>query len=126
MWFRQNVMIPFLNQYLKDGPPPTIARGPIEVGTNQWKRLPDWPPACMRGCPANLTPLYLAPGARVAFDAPPEKLRRLHFRSLQARHLSRPPQPLAVGAGSTWRTWLADDQRFADAAPTSSPTRATH
>ena len=61
-WFRQNVMLPFLNEQLKDGPPSGIARvTAFEAGTNEWKRLGDWPQACMTGCPANLTPLYLAP-----------------------------------------------------------------
>ena len=37
----QNVMIPFLDQYLKDGPPADIARvTAFEAGTNQWQRLP--------------------------------------------------------------------------------------
>src|SRR5689334_8617894 len=70
-WFRQNVIIPFLDEHLKGGPPANIARvTAFEGGTNQWKRLDDWPQACARACPANLTPLYLAPGNRVSFTAP--------------------------------------------------------
>ena len=35
-WFRRDVMIPFLDQYLKDGPPADIARvTAFEAGTNQ-------------------------------------------------------------------------------------------
>jgi len=118
-WFRTNVMIPFLNQYLKDGPAADIARvTAFEAGTNQWKRLPDWPPACMTGCPANLTPLYLAPGSRLAFAAPAAKA--------SDAYISDPAKPVTYRArpnlspwatGSTWRTWLVDDQRFADARP---------
>jgi putative CocE/NonD family hydrolase len=117
MWFRQNVMLPFLNQHLKDGPPANIARvTAFEVGPNQWQRLPDWPPACLRGCPADLTPLYLAPGARASFEAPSAKA--------SDAYISDPAKPVTYRArpnlspwatGSTWRTWLADDQRFADA-----------
>src|SRR5205085_6135523 len=41
-WFRQNVMIPFLDEHLKGGPPSNIARvTAFEAGTNQWKRLSD-------------------------------------------------------------------------------------
>src|SRR6266567_75519 len=57
-WFRANVMIPFLDQYLKGGPPADVARvTAFEAQTNQWQRLADWPQACLRACPANLTPL---------------------------------------------------------------------
>ena len=94
-------MIPFLDQYLKGGPPANIAKvTAFEAGTNQWQRLADWPPACARGCPANLTPLYLAPGERLGFDAPAARgVRLLRLRPGQAGHLPRPPQPLALGAG---------------------------
>jgi len=118
-WFRANVMIPFLNQYLKDGPPAGIARvTAFEAGTNQWKRLADWPQACMTGCPANLTPLYLASNSRLAFDQPAAKA--------SDTYISDPAKPVTYRArpslspwatGSTWRTWLVDDQRFADARP---------
>ena len=94
-------MIPFLNQYLKGGPPANIARvTAFEAGTNQWQRLADWPQACMAGCPANLTPLYLAPGASGWPSTPRRQgLRRLHLRPRQAGHLPRAAQPLALGAG---------------------------
>ena len=118
-WFRANVMIPFLNQYLKSGPAAGIARvTAFEAGTNQWQRLPDWPSACATGCPANLTPLYLAPGSRLAFAAPAAKG--------SDAYISDPAKPVTYRArpnlspwatGSTWRTWLVDDQRFADARP---------
>jgi len=118
-WFRANVMIPFLNQYLKDGPRADIARvTAFEAGANQWKRLTDWPQACMTGCPANLTPLYLASNSRLAFDKPTAKA--------SDTYISDPAKPVTYRArpslspwatGSTWRTWLVDDQRFADARP---------
>jgi len=118
-WFRENVMLPFLNQYLKDGPPADIARvTAFEVGTNRWDRLADWPQACMRACPANLTPLYLAPDNRVSFDAP-------QGRGADS-YVSDPSRPVTYRArpnlspwatGSTWRYWLVDDQRFAEVRP---------
>jgi len=118
-WFRQNVMIPFLNEHLKNGAPANIARvTAFEVGTNQWQRLNDWPQACMRGCPVNLTPLYLAPGNSVSFDAPATQ----GFD----QYISDPSKPVTYRArpnispwanGSTWRYWLEDDQRFAEGRP---------
>jgi putative CocE/NonD family hydrolase len=118
-WFRQNVMIPFLDEHLKGGPPADVARvAAFEVGTNQWRRLADWPQACMKGCPANLTPVYLAAHSLLSFDAP--------ARKGADTYISDPAKPVTYRArpnlspwanGSTWRFWLVDDQRFADARP---------
>jgi len=119
-WFRKSVMIPFLDQHLKDrAPRANIARvTAFESGTNQWRRLDRWPLACAARCPANLTPLHLAPGGRLAFAAPSSQA----FDS----YVSDPAKPVTYRArptlspwapGSTWRTWLVDDQRFAAARP---------
>jgi putative CocE/NonD family hydrolase len=118
-WFRANVMIPFLDQHLKGGTRADIARvTAFEAGANRWRRLADWPLACMRSCPANLTPLYLAPGDRLSFAEP-------RARGSEA-YVSDPARPVPYRArpnlspwaqGSTWRSWLVDDQRFAAARP---------
>ena len=118
-WFRQNILIPFLDEHLKGGPPANIARvTAFEAGTNQWKRLNDWPQACAAACPASLTPIYLAPSGRVSFTAPTDK----GFDS----YVSDPARPVTYRARpnlppfaptSTWRQWLTDDQRFAEARP---------
>ena len=118
-WFRKNVMLPFLDEHLKGGAASNVARvTAFEVGPNQWQRLNDWPTACASGCPANLTPLYLAPDNRVSFDRPSGTA----FDS----YVSDPAKPVTYRArpnlspwaqGSTWRYWLEDDQRFAEARP---------
>jgi uncharacterized protein len=118
-WFRQNVMLPFLNEHLKNGAPANVARvTAFEVGTNEWRRLNDWPQACMRGCPANLTPLFPGPDHRLSFTA--QAVRG------SDSYVSDPARPVTYRArpnlspwaqGSTWRTWLVDDQRFAEARP---------
>ena len=118
-WFRQNVMIPFLNEHLKGGPPANIARvTAFEVGSNRWQRLNDWPQACASGCPANLTPIYLAPSNGLSFDAPAGRAFN--------QYVSDPAKPVTYrqrpnlspwASGSTWRYWLEDDQRFAAGRP---------
>ncbi len=118
-WFRQNLLLPFLNQHLKDGPPANIARvTAFEVGPNQWQRLADWPVACVRGCSANLTPLYLAPGKSLSFT-PTAARASDSYVSDPARPVTYRERPnLSPWAtGSTWRFWLEDDQRFAEARP---------
>jgi hypothetical protein len=118
-WFRQNIMIPFLDEHLKGSPPANIARvTAFEGGTNQWKRLADWPQACDRTCAAKLTPLYLVPGNRLGF-APPSGQTSESYVSDPARPVTyrqRPNLP-PYGPNSSWRQWLIDDQRFAEARP---------
>src|SRR6185295_13770323 len=70
--FRQEILRPFLDQYLKDNAPkadiaPVMA---FETGTNTWRRLPAWPAGCASGCTVKPTPLYLAPVGRLSFQAP--------------------------------------------------------
>jgi putative CocE/NonD family hydrolase len=118
-WFRKIMLLPFLDEHLKGGPRADIARvTAFEVGPNQWQRLSDWPQACVRGCPAGLTPLYLGQNRNLTFDAPAGRT----FDS----YVSDPARPVTYRArpnlspwaqGSTWRYWLEDDQRFAEARP---------
>jgi len=118
-WFRAKILLPFLNQHLKDGPPSGIARvTAFETGPNRWQRLDDWPPACARSCPANLRPLHLAPGGKLDFTA--------SAKTAFTSYVSDPAHPVTYraapnlspwAAGSTWRTWLSDDQRFASLRP---------
>jgi len=117
-WFRQNVLLPFLNQHLKDGPTADIARvTAFQVGPNRWERLNDWPQACASGCSTALTPVYLAPGKSLSFTAPART---------SDSYVSDPARPVTYrqrpnispwATGSTWRYWLEDDQRFAEARP---------
>ncbi len=113
------MLLPFLDQHLKGGQPSNIARvTAFEVGPNQWRRLNDWPLACASGCTAGLAPLYLAPGKSLDFTAPATKNSN--------SYVSDPAKPVTYRArpnispwspGSTWRFWLEDDQRFAEARP---------
>src|SRR5450631_2803627 len=70
--FRREILRPFLDQYLKDGAPPS-GIAPVmafETGTNTWRRLPAWPAGCASGCTVKPTPLYLAAGSKLDFNPP--------------------------------------------------------
>src|SRR2546425_728355 len=54
LYFRQEILRPFLDHYLKDDAPkmnvaPVTA---FETGTNKWHNLSSWPAGCERGCTA--------------------------------------------------------------------------
>ncbi len=119
LYFRQHILRPFLDQYLKDGAPkaglaPVMA---FETGTNTWRRLPAWPAGCASGCTVRPTPVYLSAGLKLSFAAPhagdpafeeyvSDPARPVPFRA-------RPIQPIGYGDGFTWSQWLVDDQREA-------------
>jgi putative CocE/NonD family hydrolase len=116
-WFRQNVMIPFLDAHLKDNAPPAdTARVTAYVtGTNDWVRLPDWPQA------KPTTPLYLGANFTLSLNTAPAA-----GSPPSDAYVSDPAKPVTYRArpneapyvkGSTWHNWLVDDQRFAAARP---------
>ncbi len=108
--FRQEILRPFLDHYLKDAPKADIA--PVmafETGTNKWLRLPSWPAGCASGCMIKPTPLYLNAGPKAEFVAPAAS------GSSYEEYISDPAKPVPFRArpidGTTWRQWLVDDQR---------------
>jgi uncharacterized protein len=111
LYFRQEILRPFLDHFLKDDAPkmdvaPVTA---FETGTNKWRRLPSWPAGCPSGCIIKPTPLYLNAGLKAEFAAP--KAGENAFEE----YVSDPAKPVPFRArpidGSTWRLWLVDDQR---------------
>ncbi len=111
LYFRREILRPFLDHFLKDDAPkmdvaPVTA---FETGTNKWDRLPSWPAGCPSGCTIKPTPLYLNAGLKAEFTAP--KAGDSAFEE----YISDPSRPVPFRArpidGSTWRLWLVDDQR---------------
>jgi putative CocE/NonD family hydrolase len=113
--FRQEVLRPFLAQYLKDGAPkadvsPVTA---FETGTNTWRHLTSWPSGCASGCAVKPTPLYLASGAKLALGTPPSGgAAYTEYVSDPSRPTPYRPRPV-TNSGSDWAKWLSDDQREA-------------
>jgi len=123
LYFRQQILRPFLDQHLKDGAPKADIATVMafETGTNTWRRLPDWPAGCNSGCSVKPTPIYLQPGLKLGFTAPKASdAAYQEYVSDPAKpvpYRARPIQPVGYGTGFTWSEWLVDDQREASGRP---------
>jgi putative CocE/NonD family hydrolase len=123
LYFRQEILRPFLDHYLKDGAPkadvPPVSA--FETGTNKWRRLPSWPAGCASGCTVRPTPLYLGAGLRLNFNAPkagdPPFDEYVSDPAKPVPFRARPIQPIGYDNGLTWPLWLVDDQREASGRP---------
>jgi putative CocE/NonD family hydrolase len=117
LYFRQHILRPFLDQYLKDGGP-KVDLSPVtafETGTNVWRNLPAWPAGCANGCDVRPTPLYLNTGLKVSFNAPKSG------DAAYDEYISDPAKPVPYRArpidNGSWSRWLVDDQREASGRP---------
>jgi uncharacterized protein len=117
LYFRQQILRPFLDRYLKDETPkeeisPVVA---FDTGTNVWRRLPSWPAGCTTGCSIQPAQLYLTEGLKLSFTAPkPGDAAFEEYISDPAKpvpYRARPIQSMGYSAGMTWSEWLVDDQR---------------
>jgi uncharacterized protein len=121
LYFRQEILRPFLGHYLQDGSPkadvPPVAA--FETGTNTWRRLTAWPAGCATEC-VRATPLYLAAGLTLSFNEPRVGAAYEEYVSDPAKPVpfrARPIQPVGYDNGMTWPQWLVDDQREASGRP---------
>jgi uncharacterized protein len=121
-YFRRSILLPFLNERLKEGAPkantpPVLA---FETGTNTWRRYNAWPLSCETGCSRTMQPLYLLPGMRLEFNAlGPAAESYAEYISDPAQpvlYSARPIRPV-YGPGSTWERWMVEDQRKVSSRP---------
>ena len=111
LYFRRQILLPFLDRYLKDETPKQ-AIAPVtafDTGTNVWRQLKSWPQE------NEPKPLYLAAGGKLSFTAPQAGEAPFdEYVSDPAKpvpYRARPVQPMGYTAGMTWSEWLVDDQR---------------
>ena len=122
-YFRQQILRPFLDHYLKDDAPSSDVATvtAYETGSNKWERLSAWPAGCASGCAITPTPLYLNPGPKLGFTAPTAGQTAFEeYVSDPAKpvpYRARPSQPIGYSDGLTWPEWLVDDQREASGRP---------
>jgi uncharacterized protein len=119
LYFRQQILAPFLAHYLKDDAPP-MQVAPVnvfETGSNHWQRLATWPSGCDAGCEPKATPLYLQPDKKLGYQPPAPKAASAAFDeyvsdpSRPVPYRARPIQPMGYTADLSWVRWLVDDQR---------------
>lgn len=114
LYFREEILAPFLDQYLREGAPKadvaTVTA--FETGTNKWRRLASWPPAGVQE-----KRLYLQAGGRAGFGEPAGERFTEYVAdpAKPAPFRARPIRPTGYDAakGLTWPLWLVDDQREA-------------
>ena len=123
LFFRKEILRPFLDHYLKDDAPkmdvaPVTA---FETGTNTWRRLSAWPAGCTSGCAVEAKPLYLNASLKVSFTEPkPNAAAFEEYVSDPAKPVpfrARPIRPTGYTSELTWWRWLVDDQREASGRP---------
>jgi hypothetical protein len=130
LYFRREILAPFLAQYLKDVAPKADV-APVsayETGTNTWRRLNAWPSGCASGCSIKLTYLWLGPRRKLTLiagvgpgeggsDVPPPYEEYISDPAKPVPFRARPSQPVGYSNGLTWPQWLVDDQREASGRP---------
>ena len=116
LYFRQEILRPFLDHYLKDGAPKADVApvSAFETGTNKWRRLSAWPSGCTNGCTVQKTPFYLVAGAKVSTNASAAGERGFEeYVSDPAKPVPFRVRPIKPVGGPYWAQWLVDDQREA-------------
>ncbi|WP_447763458.1 CocE/NonD family hydrolase [Sphingopyxis panaciterrae] len=113
--FREEMVLPLFNQYLKDGPAAKLPAATIyNSGEDRWDRFKDWPLACASGCKTSLTPIYVGPQGGLGFAKPQSGMTR--YISDPAKPVPHLPRPVNFRDGR-WGDWLVSDQRHADGRP---------
>lgn len=124
--YHRDMLLPFLDEHLRDGPPAGLARVTVfNTGRKQWQEFSGWPGSCDRGCPRDLSPLYLGPAFGLSFEAPSGGDAGDSYVSDPAKPVPFLPRPVIdpfanLGSGvlgspyEPWSKWLVQDQRFVD------------
>ncbi|GAA3700328.1 CocE/NonD family hydrolase [Sphingomonas cynarae] len=110
--FREQMVMPLFDQYLRDGAPANLPAAAIyNTGENHWDRFTSWPLACAQGCAAPLTPIYLGADGSLGFDK--AAAGSDSYVSDPAKPVPHLPRPVNFEDGR-WGDWLVSDQRGVD------------
>jgi putative CocE/NonD family hydrolase len=106
IWYQNNIEIPFFNYYLKGkGSNPNFAEALIFFsGVNEWRKLPQWPPALM-----DETPIYFGVNGKLDWNKSTGK-------NIFSEYVSDPAKPVPYTEDvhqNRTNAYMTDDQRFA-------------
>ncbi|WP_294312869.1 CocE/NonD family hydrolase [uncultured Sphingomonas sp.] len=113
--FREQMVLPLFDQYLKDGPAANLPTAAIyNTGENHWDRFANWPLACDSGCASPLKPMYLQANGGLGFEM--AAAGGDSYVSDPSKPVPHLPRPVNFDDGR-WGDWLVSDQRHADGRP---------
>ena len=127
--YERDMLMPFLDEHLRGGPPAKLARVAVyNTGEKHWDRFTTWPTACDQGCATQSKPLYLSADFALSFDKPAASSAGDSYVSDPAKPVPFLPRPVVdpfsgLGAGDLgnaydpWSKWLSWDQRFVEGRP---------
>ena len=106
-FWRQHIIFPFFEHFLKDAPDPKLHEATVfETGTNVWRQYPSWPPQNTQ-----VRTLYLHAGGKLSFDPPQGN------EAQYDEYVSDPAHPVPYVAYTTGldvpQEYMLSDQRFA-------------
>jgi putative CocE/NonD family hydrolase len=124
------MLLPFLNEHLRNGPPANLPRVTVyNTGEKRWDKFTTWPTACDQGCGTKLKPLYLTSNFSLSFEQAAQANGGDTYTSDPAAPVPFLPRPVVDpfgefgatgGLGSAydpWSKWLSTDQRFVAGRP---------
>jgi len=124
--YQHKMLLPFLDEHLRGGPPANLPRVAVyNTGEKRWDRFDTWPTACDQGCAKKLQPLYVSADFGLSFIAPTESKGGDSYVSDPAKPVPFLPRPVVdpfveLGGGTLgnpyepWSKWLVWDQRFVE------------
>jgi putative CocE/NonD family hydrolase len=104
-WYRENIVLPFFNYYLKDKGAMDLPKAAIFItGANKWNKFDAWPPKN-----SIEKTLYLHKNGKLSFNPP---VANEGFDEYVSDPASPVPYQDGIQSGRT-ATYMLDDQRFA-------------
>ena len=116
-WYQQNIEFPFFNYYLKGkGNTTNIAEATIFFsGENNWKQLPQWPPAEMK-----TQDVFLLTDGKLGYNKAATSTIGKQTEKGYTQYVSDPSKPVPYTEDVLFertREYMTDDQRFAARRP---------
>ena len=110
-FYRQHILLPFFEQYLKDAADAKLPKAYVfETGTNVWRQYASWPPSNTQQ-----KTLYLHAGGRLSFDPPqPNESQFDEYTSDPAHPV---PYIAYTAPARVPQEYMLSDQRFAARRP---------